>query len=182
MAASSTPFFFGSSSCVILLFFFLTSLMYTLRRPTTLDAHLSSLLSLLLFIPLPQPLLADQINASFPRLWAHTSLLRRTLWSTPPSSSTFSPTSIIPSDLSLSNLISVIWSSEGTTKAKVVSKETKKEKEFKQKRLWFFGVVALGCLGWGMGTGAIPLPGRLGIWEGVKEEEGEWEMEEEYVR
>lgn len=33
-------------------------------------------------MPLPTPLLADLINASFPRLWAHTALLRRTLWST----------------------------------------------------------------------------------------------------
>ncbi|GAA5978346.1 hypothetical protein JCM10908_004323 [Rhodotorula pacifica] len=63
LAASSTPFFFSSSS------------------PTPLDAHLSALLSLVLYLPLPTPILADLINASFPRLWAHTALMRRTLWS-----------------------------------------------------------------------------------------------------
>ncbi|GAA5878481.1 hypothetical protein JCM3774_006415 [Rhodotorula dairenensis] len=62
LAASSTPFFFSSST------------------PTPLDAHLSALLSLVLYLPLPTPILADLINASFPRLWAHAALLRRTLW------------------------------------------------------------------------------------------------------
>lgn len=58
-----------------------------------------------------------------------------------------------------------------TVKGKVVA--TKKEQEFARKRLLFFGVVAVGVVGWGLGTGAIPLPGRLGrVWD--DEEEGEW--------
>lgn len=33
-----------------------------------------------MYLPLPTPILADLINASFPRLWAHAALMRRTLW------------------------------------------------------------------------------------------------------
>ena len=55
-------------------------------------------------------------------------------------------------------------------------KKTKKEDEFERKRWMFAGVVLVGILGWGVGTGAIPLPGRPGIWAATEgdDEEGEW--------
>ena len=56
-------------------------------------------------------------------------------------------------------------------------KPTKKEEEFARRRWQFLAVVAVGVIGWGAGTGAIPLPGRLG--RVVAEEEDDWEEEEE---
>lgn len=49
------------------------------------------------------------------------------------------------------------------------------------RRRWqFLGVVAVGLLGWGVGTGAIPLPGKLGkVLASGEEEAGDWEEEEE---
>lgn len=55
-------------------------------------------------------------------------------------------------------------------------KRTKKEEEFARKRWQFLAVVAVGVVGWGVGTGAIPLPGRLGR---VLQDEDEWEEEED---
>ncbi|GAA6029444.1 hypothetical protein JCM8097_003682 [Rhodosporidiobolus ruineniae] len=173
LAASSTPFFFSSTS------------------PTPVDAHLSALLSLVLYLPLPQPLLADLINASFPRLWAHSALLRRSLWSgesaPPPSVSS-------PPSLSLSSFVpspSALFSSFGfsdaplTRAGKPVSARkplTKAERDFARKRYLFFAVAAVGVVGWGVGTGAFPLPG--GRWgrllgRSLQEDDGEWEDADE---
>ncbi|GAA5831663.1 hypothetical protein JCM5353_000996 [Sporobolomyces roseus] len=185
LASSSTPFFFSSPTA------------------TPLDAHLSSLLSLLLFLPLPTPLLADLINASFPRLWTHTALLRRTLWSPesvppprrPKSSSASSPSPLsvlrdlipLPYDwLSLKSFGFSPSSSRVTKGGKPVSSApplTKTEKEFIKKRRMFLAVIAVGIIGWGAGTGAMPLPGKLGRLLGRRsaggEEEGDWEEEED---
>lgn len=57
-------------------------------------------------------------------------------------------------------------------------KPNKKEQEFARKRWQFLGVVAVGVIGWGLGSGAIPLPGKLGRVLAA-EEEGEWEEEED---
>ncbi|BGP13679.1 hypothetical protein JCM10213v2_001614 [Rhodosporidiobolus nylandii] len=177
LAASSTPFFFSSSS------------------PTPLDAHLSALLSLVLYLPLPQPLLADLINASFPRLWAHSALLRRTLWSgesapsparLATSASSASPLAILPA-LSPSAILAALGLSAPLTRGgrSVASRKplTKQERDFRRKRWMFFGVCAVGVVGWGVGTGAFPLPGRLGRLIGrsfeEEEEEGEWEEVDE---
>ncbi|ORY61908.1 hypothetical protein BCR35DRAFT_355142 [Leucosporidium creatinivorum] len=173
LAASSTPFFFSSSS------------------PTPLDAHLSSLLSLVLYLPLPAPILADLINASFPRLWTHTALLRRTLWSEPPSRP--SPSSAAASCNTwgwVRDLIPNPWEWESLAplglgrgndvkRGGTARKPTKKEQEFARRRWQFAAVVGVGLLGWGLGTGAIPLPGKLGRVLAAGEEEGEWEEEEE---
>lgn len=48
----------------------------------------------------------------------------------------------------------------------------------------FMLVCAVGIVGWGIGTGAMPLPGKLGKLLGRRftlgnEEEGEWEEEED---
>ncbi|GAA5970330.1 hypothetical protein JCM3765_003046 [Sporobolomyces pararoseus] len=184
LAASSTPFFFSSPSA------------------TPLDAQLSSLLSLILFLPLPTPLLADLINASFPRLWAHTALLRRTLWSPesvpaprrPSSSYSPSPLSVLrdllplPRDwTSLKTLGFSPSSSRVTRGGKPVSSSqplTKTEQDFARKRRMFMLVCAVGIVGWGIGTGAMPLPGKLGKLLGRRfilgnEEDGEWEEEDE---
>ncbi|GAA5861733.1 hypothetical protein JCM8547_000718 [Rhodosporidiobolus lusitaniae] len=187
LAASSTPFFFSSSS------------------PTPLDAHLSALLSLVLYLPLPQPLLADLINASFPRLWAHSALLRRTLWSpesAPPpstpsasSASSSSPPSFLPGLRDIASLPSTLLSSFGLSSTPlkrggkpVASRKplSKQEKDFQRKRWAFYAVCAVGVVGWGVGTGAFPLPGgRLGrllgrsLSSGGDEEDGEWEEVDE---
>lgn len=67
-------------------------------------------------------------------------------------------------------------------------KMTQKDREFARRRWQFFGVVAVGVLGWGFGTGAFPLPGRLGRLlqrrrglddDDEDEEDGEWVVEEE---
>ncbi|GAA5967963.1 hypothetical protein JCM11641_003682 [Rhodosporidiobolus odoratus] len=171
LATSSTPFFFSSSS------------------PTPLDAHLSALLSLVLYLPLPQPLLADLINASFPRLWAHTALLRRTLWSSesapPPASPSRPPSfalaSLFPSPSSLFSSFGLSTPLSRAGKPVAASKPlTKQEKEFRKKRWTFFAVCAVGVVGWGVGTGAVPLPGRrLGRMLGRSVGEGQWEEYEE---
>lgn len=164
------------------------------RSPTPLDAHLSALLSLMLFIPLPTPLLGDLINASFPRLWTHTNLLRRTLWSSErpsPIHASAASTSIswrsTLRDFTPELLATPPWEWWGEAASGTVrgggktKKRTKAEEEFATKRWWFAGVVVVGILGWGVGTGAIPLPGRPGIWGGddeEEEEEGEWETVE----
>ncbi|GAA6012510.1 hypothetical protein JCM11491_004356 [Sporobolomyces phaffii] len=186
LAASSTPFFFSSPSA------------------TPLDAQLSSLLSLILFLPLPTPLLADLINASFPRLWAHTALLRRTLWSPESVPLPRRPSSLATSPSPLSVLRDLIplprqWmtlkpfgllssSSRVTKRGKPVGSTaplTKTEKDFVRKRRMFILVCAVGIVGWGIGTGAMPLPGKLGKLLGKQfagigaEEEGEWEDDDE---
>jgi hypothetical protein len=47
----------------------------------------------------------------------------------------------------------------------------------------FMLVCAVGIVGWGIGTGALPLPGKLGKLLGKQwasgSEDGEWEEEEE---
>ncbi|GAA5830247.1 hypothetical protein JCM3766R1_002839 [Sporobolomyces carnicolor] len=164
LAASSTPFFFSSPSA------------------TPLDAQLSSLLSLVLFLPLPTPLLADLINASFPRLWTHTALLRRTLWSPdtvalprrPASTSSTSPSlvsvfrDLVPLPTSWQSLRSFGLSpasSRVTKRGQAVASAappSKAELEFTRKRRMFMFVCAVGIVGWGIGTGAMPLPGKLG--------------------
>ncbi|GAA5911151.1 uncharacterized protein JCM6883_004288 [Sporobolomyces salmoneus] len=188
LAASSTPFFFSSPSA------------------TPLDAQLSSLLSLILFLPLPTPLLADLINASFPRLWAHTALLRRTLWSPEsvplprrPSPSLYASPSLlsilrdlIPLPRDWASLKSFGFSpsaSRVTKRGKPVASSaplSKTEKDFVRKRRMFILVCAVGILGWGVGTGAMPLPGKLGKLlgrqfsnGGDEEEDEEWEEEDE---
>ncbi|GAA5927717.1 hypothetical protein JCM1841_006018 [Sporobolomyces salmonicolor] len=180
LAASSTPFFFSSSS------------------PTPLDAHLSSLLSLLLFLPLPTPLLADVINASFPRLWAHTALLRRTLWSPDSTPSPRRPASSGHgfSLSTLRDLVPLPWdweslrhlglssaSSRVTRGGKPVREElSKSQRDFARKRAIFLAVCAVGVVGWGVGTGAMPLPGRLGKLLGREfgdDDEEDWDEDEE---
>ncbi|KAM0752351.1 hypothetical protein T439DRAFT_324425 [Meredithblackwellia eburnea MCA 4105] len=171
LAASSTPFFHSSSV------------------PTPLDAHLSSLLSLVLFLPLPTPILSDLINSSFPRLWSHTNLLRRTLWSERPRPPLPDGTTRSPSvswsqtiaDFTPSfSLFDYLSSENGTRRASLKKKDkpkSKQEKDFERKRWMFAGVVVVGVLGWALGTGAVTLPGRKGIWDedDDEEEEGEWE-------
>ncbi|KAM0792494.1 hypothetical protein ACM66B_005166 [Microbotryomycetes sp. NB124-2] len=185
LAASSTPFFFSNTS------------------PTPLDAHLSSLLSLVLYLPLPTPLIADLINASFPRLWSHTALLRRTLWSEPPSkpnvitssSQTVSTRSILRdivpmpweweslSFLGLNTGNSVKNSTAAATDQRdKTPSQLKQEREFRRKRWQFLAVVATGVLGWGFGTGAFPLPWKLNRILGDEDEDDEgfvWEEADE---
>jgi len=47
----------------------------------------------------------------------------------------------------------------------------------------FMLIILVGCVSWGVGTGAMPLPGKLGRLLGRRsigeEEEGEWEEEED---
>ncbi|KWU44895.1 hypothetical protein RHOSPDRAFT_33433 [Rhodotorula sp. JG-1b] len=164
LAASSTPFFFSSST------------------PTPLDAHLSALLSLVLYLPLPTPILADLINASFPRLWAHSALLRRTLWSpdsvpmpklASAASSSSSPSAlggifvtlrelVVPSSARAFFRPSVhprsASSSSSQQRRGTGTALTKKERDFARKRYAFFAVCAVGLVGWGIGTGAFPVP------------------------
>ncbi|KAK4697531.1 sorting and assembly machinery component 37, partial [Phenoliferia sp. Uapishka_3] len=121
LAASSTPYFLSSP------------------EPTPLDAHLSALLSVVLFLPLPNPLLSDLVNASFPRLWSHANLLRRSLWAERPR-----PTLAPPITSSLSSTFADFvpsspwdsWSSQGGTVrgSEKNKKKTKKEEEFERKR------------------------------------------------
>ncbi|GJN88683.1 hypothetical protein Rhopal_001649-T1 [Rhodotorula paludigena] len=157
LAASSTPYFFSSSS------------------PTPIDAHLSALLSLVLYLPLPTPILADLINASFPRLWSHTALLRRTLWSpdsTPPPSTLSSRSSASPSLLaalrSLASaplsLLSSAVSFPSSARLTRSGAPTAQERRFAQRRRAFFAVCAVGVLGWAAGTGQLPVPSVLGKW------------------
>ncbi|KAK4053097.1 hypothetical protein OIV83_001832 [Microbotryomycetes sp. JL201] len=166
LAASSTPFFFSNAS------------------PTPLDAHLSSLLSLVLYLPLPTPLIADLINASFPRIWSHSALLRRTLWSEPSSKpnvislnvqTTTSTKSILRDilpmpwewdslsflGLNTGNHVKPTSSSSSSSTERKSPSQLRREREFQRKRWQFLGVVAVGVLGWGFGTGAFPLPWRL---------------------
>ncbi|KAK4332996.1 Tom37 domain-containing protein [Rhodotorula toruloides] len=156
LAASSTPFFFSSPS------------------PSPLDAHLSSLLSLALYLPLPTPILADLINASFPRLWTHTALLRRTLWSSdslplPPtrSSASSSLTASFTGALKALFPLPSPFSPRLTRHGAPISSHpplTKQDLSFRRKRYTFFAVCAVGVVGWAVGTGQMPLPfgGRLG--------------------
>lgn len=55
-------------------------------------------------------------------------------------------------------------------------KRTKKDEEFARKRWQFLAVVAVGVVGWGLGTGAIPIPGLRRV---MAEEEEEYEEEDE---
>lgn len=153
------------------------------NRPTPLDAHLSALLSLVLYLPLPTPILADLINASFPRLWAHSALLRRTLWSPdsvpmPKLASSSSPSSssalggilvtlrelVVPSSAraffrpSVQPRSSASSSSSSQQRRGTGTALTKKERDFARKRYAFFAVCAVGLVGWGIGTGAFPVP------------------------
>jgi hypothetical protein len=153
-----------------------------LYRPTPLDAHLSSLLSLPLYLPLPVPFLADLINASFPRLWTHTALLRRTLWSAlPPVAVTSSPTFSLSSfnPRSLLPLASLPFFS-GTKSTRQVKKLSKTEQEFIRRRHMFYGVAAIGLVGWAFGIGA------LSFWGSSVDGEVEWveeeDEEEDYVQ
>ncbi|GAA5822713.1 hypothetical protein JCM11251_004352 [Rhodosporidiobolus azoricus] len=184
LASSSTPFFFSASS------------------PTPLDAHLSALLSLVLYLPLPQPLLADLINASFPRLWTHSALLRRTLWSgesVPPPASrpsltsqgSMNPLTFLPTPSSLLSSLGLSSSPSLTRSGRPVSSRkplTKAELDFRRKRYMFFSVCVVGVLGWAAGTGQIPVPfggkwGRriisLASGVGGDEEGEEWEEVDE---
>ncbi|KAK4058677.1 hypothetical protein OIO90_000121 [Microbotryomycetes sp. JL221] len=165
LAASSTPFFFSSAS------------------PTPLDAHMSALLSLVLYLPLPTPILADLINASFPRLWSHSALLRRTLWSEPPSKPRVLQRGHNTARSVLRDLVPMPWewdslswlglghgsnvkrgsissNANGETEKKSPA-QLKQEREFRRKRWQFLAVVLVGTLGWGFGTGAFPWPFRL---------------------
>ncbi|BGP45862.1 hypothetical protein JCM10450v2_001697 [Rhodotorula kratochvilovae] len=183
LASSSTPYFFSSSS------------------PTPLDAHLSSLLSLALFLPLPTPLLGDLLNASFPRLWAHTALLRRSLWaqeSVPPParSAPSASSSLAPGGWTgaLRALFPFRLPGQGVTRAgaPVPSRapRSKAELAFARKRRAFLAVCAVGILGWALGTGQVPLPGgrvgrliggrwvRLAAGAGGEEDEEGWEEED----
>lgn len=155
------------------------------NRPTPLDAHLSALLSLVLYLPLPTPILADLINASFPRLWAHSALLRRTLWSpdsvpmpklaSAASSSSSSPSAlrgilvtlrelVVPSSVrtffrpSVQPRSASSSSSSQQRRGGTGTALTKKERDFARKRYAFFAVCAVGLVGWGIGTGAFPVP------------------------
>ncbi|GAA6003124.1 hypothetical protein JCM10207_001760 [Rhodosporidiobolus poonsookiae] len=175
LASSSTPFFFSSSS------------------PTPLDAHLSALLSLALYLPLPQPLLADLINASFPRLWAHSALLRRTLWGGSGSGGASPPSVRSPSSTSLTASLARALDPRALLAAPLArggrpvsprAPLSAKERDFARKRWAFFAVCAVGVVGWGVGTGAVPLPfggrwGRLAVGEGEWEEEDGEEEEED---
>ncbi|GAA6059531.1 hypothetical protein JCM10212_006029 [Sporobolomyces blumeae] len=188
LATSSTPFFFSSPTA------------------TPLDAQLSSLLSLVLFLPLPRPLLADLINASFPRLWTHTTLLRRTLWSPesvpPPRRPSPRPVSSAAIVLAtLRDLVPLPWDSLSlrsfglSPSASRVTRSgqpvptskplSKSEREFVRKRRVFLLVCAVGIVGWGVGTGAMPLPGKLGKLLGRSiamsdgDDDDEWEEDED---
>lgn len=145
LAQSSTPFFFSRSS------------------PSFLDAHLSALLSLVLYLPLPQPLLSALINASFPRLWTHTALLRRTLWSgsspNPNASSSFS------SPAPPAGLPRLGAPRHGVNPAGAVADVVSGwmggqprrgvEARGNERWVWFTAVAVVGLVGWGLGTGAI---------------------------
>lgn len=164
LAQSSTPFFFSRSS------------------PSLLDAHLSALLSLALYLPLPQPLLSSLINASFPRLWTHTALLRRTLWSghspNPNSHSTAGP-STSPAGLprlgsprhGLNPAGAVVEAVQGWVGGE---QRTGVRERGNERWVWVTAVAAVGLIGWGVGTGAIPvgLPSRPTM------ENREWDNEE----
>ncbi|GAA5922604.1 hypothetical protein JCM3775_005790 [Rhodotorula graminis] len=176
LASSSTPFFFSSSS------------------PTPLDAHLSSLLSLVLFLPLPTPLLADLINASFPRLWAHAALLRRALWSPesvpppvalgPAASSSAKRTSSSSWLATLRALVPDLpfglTGSSGVTRAgKAVPRSappTAAQRALARNRRAFVAVCVVGVVGWLAGTGQLPVPGgKLGrLLLGGKAPRGGW--------
>ncbi|GAA6047666.1 hypothetical protein JCM3770_001616 [Rhodotorula araucariae] len=164
LASSSTPYFFSSSS------------------PTPIDAHLSSLLSLLLFLPLPTPLLGDLLNASFPRLWAHTALLRRSLWapeSAPPPRAPSASASAAGRGNGWTGVLRALapwhWvaratagGATGVTRRGVPvparAPPSAAERAFAQKRTTFLAVCAVAVVGWAAGTGQIPIPGagRLG--------------------
>ena len=130
---------------------------------------------MVLFLPLPTPLLSDLVNASFPRLWSHANLLRRILWSErpPPPLAAATP---LNWTATLGDFLPTWGTSEGTVRRSEKSKKkTAKELSFDRQRWVFAGVVVVGILGWGIGTGAIPLPGRPSIWSAEEdEEEGEW--------
>lgn len=147
LAQSSTPFFFSRSS------------------PSFLDAHLSALLSLVLYLPLPQPLLSALINSSFPRLWTHTALLRRTLWS----GSSPNPSAPNASPVGLPRIgaprhgvnpagavVDVVAGWVGSEPGRGV------ERRGNERWVWFTAVAVVGLVGWGLGTGAISvgLPSR----------------------
>lgn len=207
LAASSTPFFFSSSTCVssrtvLSLVAERTEISICPRvapnRPTPLDAHLSALLSLVLYLPLPTPILADLINASFPRLWAHSALLRRTLWSpdSVPMPKLASAASSSSSSSALGGILVTLRelvvpsSARGFFRPSVQPRSasssprrgngttalTKKERDFARKRYAFFAVCAVGLVGWGLGTGAFPVPfaGKWARLVGAGKSSGSW--------
>lgn len=163
LSQSSTPFFFSSPS------------------PAPFDAHISSLLSLVLFLPLPQPILSDLINSSFNRLWTHTILLRRTLFSTSLTPIPSPPTTnldllkILYRDFcpSFSSFPLLYPSSSEKTK----QKPKKQDLEFQKKRRWFFGAVLATMVVWSLSTGFVTLPG-FGSEDGEGEGNEEWRFVE----
>lgn len=143
-------------------------------------------MSLVLYLPLPTPILADLINASFPRLWAHSALLRRTLWS-PDSvplpkvaggSASKATASggvfggfvatlrevVLPAPVrayftpSLQPRQGASTDSRTSTSSSKPAALSKKDRDFARKRYAFFAVCAVGLVGWGFGTGAFPVP------------------------
>ncbi|SCV66980.1 BQ2448_5626 [Microbotryum intermedium] len=171
LASSSTPYFFSSTT------------------PSPLDAQLCSLLSLILYLPLPTPILADLINSSFPRLWAHTALLRRTLWSERPTPIITPTSGVTPLSL-FSGLGTLLipaqfpWSSPQVLRSNgTFSKKnkSKKEQEFERKRWVYLAVVAVAVVGWGFGTGKVPLPWGLGRVLGFDDDDDDDDGEFEWV-
>ena len=153
LGKSTTPYFFDRST------------------PSPLDAHLSALLSLVLDIPLPQPLLANLVKSKFPLLLSHTILLRQSLWTTPPKT-TQQPSTLVSSLSALGPLLipSHWFANTDTTKSKkAVKKESKAERDFRIKRNVFLGVVGVGVVGWSFVTMVLLGSGNL------KEEEEEEE-------
>lgn len=133
-------------------------------RPTSLDLQLYAHLSLLLSIPLPNPLLGDLVKSSFPGLAAHHARL----------------SAIIPWETFTPTLAPDVASRSAGTQKKTPNSKSEKEKRFQRGRwLWFAGV-AVAFVGYVLTSGIVAVEfGEEG--EEDDEEEDEEEEEEESI-
>lgn len=127
--------------------------------PTLLDLSLTAVLSLVLELDLPQPLLADVIRGEFPRLVTHysQSVCFNGLTDLPAihlqaSSRWGAIAGLIPTLPDLSKTLGF-----GLRPRRALpKKKSKGQQEFETKRLYFGAVVATGLLVWRVATTAGP--------------------------